>query len=187
MDKAALEGRNEYTGAYEEFEAIWAERAARLPADAEDARHLTRRAEDREPFEDYTRRVRQGLRQLAGIDLLETVERAARFTEAGEYAEPLSGVAFDTVGRKDGYTVYMPMAYLHFRVPPNVRLTKDRPLGTGMFAAEVWALAGSPFLLWVEDTGTFRVKPAGHAGWHRLISWAAVKEYFTPLPIEGIG
>lgn len=188
-EKATLTNRDTLTpGAFvEPWADIMADTQARKEALGRESDMVRRFATyhganfDRPGYETYMRRRRMAGRALGKLTEIPGAEGLAHFHN-GQYTRDVNRLAMAIPGARDGFQVYGHLAHLH-DLPANARLKRDRLLGGGMFAVEVWARAGSPFLLWIDEAGDFMVKPFGAYGWESRASWANVLEYFEPIDV----
>ena len=177
--KAKLDGRDNVTGEYEPFNNVLADIDA-VPDAVRDRvwRSVRERHTGRMPRSWQSWRNAE-LSALAGATPIPSVFPHQHYTD-GEYGTARTALALQIIGIRDGFTLYQETAYMA-NVPANAVLRQDMALGGGLFSAEVWALAGSPFVVTVSNTGITMVKPVGRSGWNRSISRQRLAEYFEPV------
>ena len=179
--KATLDGRDNVAGEYEPFDNVLADTNA-IPGDVRDRVWRSARARHTGRMPSSWQNWRNAeLSALAGATPIPSVFPHQHYIN-GEYGTARTALAFQIIGIRDGFTLYQDTAYMA-NVPANAVLRQGLALGHGLLSAEVWALAGSPFVVTISNTGTTMIKPVGHAGWNRSISRQRLAEYFEPVSV----
>ena len=180
--KAMLDGRDNVTGEYEPFDNVLADIDA-VPNDVrERVWHSARARHTGQIHRSWQVWRNAELAALAGASPIPSVFPHQFYTSDGEYGTSQTPLAFQIIGTRDGFTLYQDTAYMA-NVPANAILRQDMALGGGLLSAEVWALADSPFVVTVSNTGTTMIKPVGCSGWNRSISRRRLAEYFQPVSV----